>query len=109
MGRATYPYPVSSANPMPGAWMCSAVGQLLQKGKGHTRTVSSGRDSWIQDSGGPASRRSCALLATERGFSSAITSSRCHSRGASRGSMLLTLVGIVKGGLWHHNRTGQLR
>ena len=99
MGRATYPYPISSANPMPGAWICSAVGQLLQKGKGHTRTESSGRGSWIQDSGGPASRRSCALLASECGFSSAITSSRCHSRRASRESILLTLVEVVKGGL----------
>ena len=109
MGRATYPYPISSANPMPGAWIRSAVGQLLQKGKGHTRTVFSGRGSWIQDSGGPASKQSCALLASERGFSSAITCSRCHSRRVSRESMLLTLVEDVKGGLWDHNRAGQLR
>ena len=84
---------------MPGAWICSAVGQLLQKGKGQTRTVSSGRGSGSQNPGGPASRWSCTLLASDREFSSVKTSSGCHSRRASRNSILLTLVEVVGGGL----------
>jgi hypothetical protein len=55
----TYPYPISNANPTPGARICSAVAHDLHFGRGQMRGESSGRGSGSVGSNEPRTRAEC--------------------------------------------------